>query len=51
VVANCFPCAAMLDEHEDNLPVVGWFGFAAAFSVNRWLIAQGRGHAVVHQHH
>jgi hypothetical protein len=25
-------------------------GFAA-FPVNRWLIARGRGHAVVHQHH
>jgi hypothetical protein len=23
----------------------------AAFPVNRWLIAKGRGHAVVHQHH
>ena len=23
----------------------------AAFPVNRWLIARGRGHAVVHQHH
>lgn len=22
-----------------------------AFPVNRWLIARGRGHAVVHQHH
>ena len=24
---------------------------AAAFPVNRWLIARGRGHAVVHDHH
>lgn len=24
---------------------------AAAFPLNRWLIARGRGHAVVHQHH
>jgi hypothetical protein len=24
---------------------------AAAFPINRWLIARGRGHAVVHQHH
>jgi len=23
----------------------------AAFPVNRWLIARGRGHAVIHQHH
>jgi len=23
----------------------------AAFPVNRWLIARGRGHAVVHEHH
>jgi hypothetical protein len=23
----------------------------AAFPVNRWLIARGRGHAVVHQYH
>ena len=25
--------------------------FMAAFPVNRWLIARGRGHAVVHAHH
>jgi hypothetical protein len=25
--------------------------FAAAFPVNRWLIARGRGHAVVHELH
>jgi hypothetical protein len=25
--------------------------FLAAFPVNRWLIARGRGHAVVHAHH
>ena len=25
--------------------------FVAAFPVNRWLIARGRGHAVVHSHH
>ncbi len=25
--------------------------FAAAFPVNRWLIARGRGHAVMHEHH
>ena len=25
--------------------------FVAAFPVNRWLIARGRGHAVVHRHH
>jgi hypothetical protein len=24
---------------------------AAAYPVNRWLIARGRGHAVVHAHH
>lgn len=24
---------------------------AVAFPINRWLIARGRGHAVVHQHH
>lgn len=36
-----------------------WFSLAialaiagvAAYPVNRWLIARGRGHAVVHQHH
>ena len=28
--------------------VVAW---VAAFPVNRWLIARGRGHAVVHAHH
>ena len=26
-------------------------GFAATFPVNRWLIARGRGHALVHAHH
>lgn len=25
--------------------------FAVAFPVNRWLIARGKGHAVVHQYH
>ena len=25
--------------------------FVAAFPVNRWLISQGRGHALVHAHH
>ena len=25
--------------------------FVAAFPVNRWLIARGRGHAVIHQYH
>ena len=25
--------------------------WVAAFPVNRWLIARGRGHAVVHEHH
>jgi hypothetical protein len=24
---------------------------AVAFPINRWLIARGRGHAVVHEHH
>lgn len=27
------------------------FAFVAAFPVNRYLIARGRGHAVVHEHH
>ena len=26
-------------------------GGLAAFPVNRWLIARGKGHALVHQHH
>ena len=25
--------------------------FCAAYPVNRWLIARGRGHAIVHGHH
>ena len=25
--------------------------FGAAYPVNRWLIARGRGHAVAHKHH
>ena len=28
--------------------VVAW---VAAFPANRWLIARGRGHAVIHEHH
>ena len=24
---------------------------AAAYPVNRWLLARGKGHAIVHQHH
>jgi hypothetical protein len=31
------------------LSLVG--AFIAAYPVNRWLIASGRGHAVMHQHH
>jgi hypothetical protein len=27
------------------------FAFVAAYPVNRWLIARGRGHAVAHGHH
>jgi hypothetical protein len=41
----------------DNLRFWGSLAFAllvagaVAFPVNRWLIARGRGHAVVHEHH
>jgi hypothetical protein len=43
----------------DSLPFWGSLAIAialavaavAAFPVNRWLIAHGRGHAVVHAHH
>ena len=46
-----------MDAHLDN-PLF-WISLAfalviagiAAYPVNRWLIARGRGHAVVHQHH
>lgn len=34
-----------------SLAVSLMVAFAAAFPVNRWLIARGRGHAVVHEHH
>jgi hypothetical protein len=34
-----------------SLAVALLFAGAAAFPVNRWLIARGRGHAVVHGHH
>jgi uncharacterized protein DUF4396 len=34
-----------------SLAVALAIAFAAAFPVNRWLIARGRGHAVAHQHH
>jgi uncharacterized membrane-anchored protein len=34
-----------------SLAVALALAFLAAIPVNRWLIAQGRGHAVVHQHH
>ncbi|MDP8916076.1 MAG: DUF4396 domain-containing protein [Pseudomonadota bacterium] len=46
-----------MDAHLDNalfwgsLTVALLIAGAAAFPVNRWLIARGRGHAVVHQHH
>jgi hypothetical protein len=35
------------------LPLLGGFAIAwpFAFAVNRWLIARGRGHAVVHEYH
>jgi Domain of unknown function (DUF4396) len=34
-----------------SLAVALAMAFVAAFPVNRWLIARGRGHAVVHRHH
>jgi hypothetical protein len=34
-----------------SLAVALALAFAAAFPVNRWLIARGRGHALVHEHH
>lgn len=34
-----------------SLAVALTFAFVAAFPVNRYLIARGRGHAVVHDHH
>jgi hypothetical protein len=34
-----------------TLPLSLLIAGAAAFPVNWWLIARGRGHAVVHQHH
>ncbi len=34
-----------------SLAVALAVAFVAAFPVNRWLIARGRGHAVVHQYH
>ena len=45
---------------EATLPDVGFWAAlaaalliagAAAYPVNRWLLARGKGHAVVHQHH
>jgi hypothetical protein len=34
-----------------SLAVALLIAAAFAFPVNRWLIARGKGHAVVHQHH
>jgi hypothetical protein len=34
-----------------SLAVALAIAFVAAFPVNRWLIARGKGHAVVHSHH
>lgn len=34
-----------------SLVVALGIAFAAALPVNRWLIARGRGHAVIHAHH
>ena len=46
-----------MDAHLDNplfwgsLAVALAIAWVAAFPVNRWLIARGRGHAVIHSHH
>jgi len=46
-----------MDAHLDNVLFWGSLTVAlliagvVAYPVNRWLIARGRGHAVVHQHH
>lgn len=46
-----------MDAHLDNWLFWGALAVAlaiaalAAFPVNRWLIARGRGHAVLHEHH
>jgi len=46
-----------MDAHLDNLLFWGSLAVAllvagaVAYPVNRWLIARGRGHAVVHEHH
>lgn len=46
-----------MDAHLDNMLFWTSLAFAlvvagiAAYPVNRWLIARGRGHAVVHKHH
>jgi hypothetical protein len=46
-----------MDAHFDTLLFWGSlavslaFGGLAAFPVNRWLLARGRGHALVHEHH
>jgi len=46
-----------MDAHLDNLLFWGSLAFAllvagaVAFPVNRWMIARGKGHAVVHGHH
>jgi uncharacterized protein DUF4396 len=34
-----------------SLAIALAIAFAAAYPVNRWLIARGKGHAVVHAHH
>ncbi len=34
-----------------SLAVALAVAFVAAYPVNRWLIARGRGHAIVHGHH
>jgi hypothetical protein len=34
-----------------SLAIALFIAFWAAFPVNRWLIARGKGHAVVHAHH
>jgi hypothetical protein len=34
-----------------TLAVALAIAFVAAFPVNRWLIARGKGHAVAHAHH
>ena len=53
-ISEVYPQLAVEGEYiePEGMDVSGLaVAFVAAFPINRWLIARGRGHAVVHEYH